>query len=198
MQQDRSRVGIPAGHSILNLIFLAALVLATVSVLLPATGSAQDQDTGSEPATTSNRQAVPGRTGLPLPRFVTLRAAEVNLRSGPGTVYPIEWVYRRRGMPVEIIDEFGNWRRIRDWQDTEGWVHRSMLRGRRGALSIDEKQLLRRRPDSQAPGVVWVEPGVVMELLRCQSDWCAFRVQGFEGWLRRDAFYGLYPDEDPG
>ena len=190
MQDVRSEIGFLAS--------LQAILLAVVLTVLPNTASAQDHDAGSDVSATGASQAVPGRTGLPLPRFVTLRAAEVNLRRGPGTVYPIEWVYRRRGMPVEVIDEFGNWRRIRDWQDTTGWVHRSMLRGRRGALATAEKQLLRRRPNSQAPGVAWIEPGVVMELLRCQSDWCALRVQGFEGWLRRDGFYGIYPDEDPG
>ena len=190
MQHIRSGVGLSA--------CLLAILLAIALTTLPRQTAAQEQDRGAEAAASDPGQAVPGRTGLPLPRFVTLRSGEVNLRSGPGTVYPIEWVYRRRGMPVEVIDEFGNWRRIRDWQDTKGWVHRSMLRGRRGALTTGEKRLLRRRPDSEAPGVAWVEPGVVLELLRCQSDWCALHVQGFEGWLPRNAFYGLYPDEDPG
>ena len=91
------------------------------------------QEAGAQtPAEATQRPAPPGRTGLPLPRFVTLRANEVNLRSGPGTRYPIDWVYRRSGMPVEIIDEFDTWRRIRDWQGTEGWVHQSMVQGRRG------------------------------------------------------------------
>ena len=76
---------------------------------------------GSGPA------AAQSETGLPVPRFVTLRADEVNLRTGPGEQYPIEWIYVRAGLPVEIIAEFGNWRRIRDFEGIEGWVFHSLL-----------------------------------------------------------------------
>jgi len=137
----------------------------------------------------------PGRTGLPLPRFVTLRADEVNLRTGPGTRYPIDWVYRRRGLPVEIVDEFDTWRRIRDWQGTEGWVHQSMVQGQRGILVTGKRHTLRRRPEPGSPGVAMVDAGVIGVLDRCQGDWCEVTAGGFTGWLERDAFYGLYPGE---
>jgi SH3-like domain-containing protein len=81
-----------------------------------------------------------------LPRFVSLRASEVNLRTGPGIRYPIEWVFKRRDLPVEVVDEFESWRRIRDWEGTLGWVHQSMLRGRRTALVTGEPRVLRRAP----------------------------------------------------
>lgn len=136
-----------------------------------------------------------GASGLPLPRFVSLRADEVNLRTGPGTRYPIDWVYRRRGMPVEIIDEFDTWRRIRDWQGTEGWVHQSMVQGQRGILVTGQRHMLRRRPQADAPGVALLDAGVVGVLQRCQGDWCEVSAGGFTGWLPRSAFYGLYPGE---
>jgi SH3-like domain-containing protein len=141
------------------------------------------------------RPAPAGRTGLPLPRFVSLRAEEVNLRTGPGTRYPIDWVYRRRGLPVEIVDEFDTWRRIRDWQGTEGWVHQSMVQGQRGILVTGKRHVLHRRPDAASPGVALVDAGVVGVLERCLGEWCEVRLGGFSGWLERSAFYGLYPGE---
>ncbi len=134
-------------------------------------------------------------SGLPVPRFVSLRSGEINLRTGPGTGYPVDWVYTRRGMPVEVIAEFETWRRIRDWQGTLGWVHQSMLDGRRTALVVGEVQTLRRRPAPDAPAVARVEPGVVGELLECEVRWCRIEVKGYRGWLLRDQFWGAYPAE---
>ncbi len=156
-------------------------------------GASEGGGTGSVQA--EQRPAPPGRTGLPLPRFVTLRADEVNLRIGPGIRYPIDWVYHRAGLPVEIIDEFDTWRRIRDWQGTEGWVHQSMVQGQRGILVTGKRHTLRRRPETEAPGVALVDAGVVGVLERCETDWCEVSVDGYSGWLRRGAFYGLYPGE---
>lgn len=169
-----------------------AAIAAVRAQEAPAAGKAETGPSGEEP---SGRPAPPGRTGLPLPRFVTLRADEVNLRTGPGTRYPIDWVYQRRGLPVEIIDEFDTWRRIRDWQGTEGWVHQSMVQGQRGILVTGKRRTLLRRPEPGAPGVARVDAGVVGELQRCQGDWCQVSAGGFTGWLPRDAFYGLYPGE---
>ena len=181
-------------------ILFSVLLLVLLPVLLwPAlvAGPAAAQEKGPQAAAEESRRPTPpGRTGLPLPRFVTLRAAEVNLRSGPGTRYPIDWVYQRSGMPVEIIDEFDTWRRIRDWQGTEGWVHQSMVRGQRGILVIGQVHTLRRRPEPDAPGVARLEAGVVGELDRCSGEWCQVSAGGYSGWLERQAFYGLYPYED--
>ena len=137
----------------------------------------------------------PGRTGLPLPRFVSLRNDEVNMRAGPGVRYPIEWVYRRRGLPVEIIDEFGNWRRIRDWEGDLGWVHSSMLSGRRTFRVTGQPRILRREPGENAPAVAKLMPGVVGQLESCNGSWCRLSADGYEGWLQREEFYGVYPRE---
>jgi SH3-like domain-containing protein len=140
-------------------------------------------------------QSVGGETNLPLPRFVSLKSSEVNLRTGPGTNYPVDWVFVRRGLPVEVIAEFDVWRKIRDWQGTVGWVHQSMLDGRRTALISGEERTLRRAPAGDAAAVARLTPGVIAALDACEADWCRLEVEGRDGWLRRDEFWGVYPDE---
>jgi len=131
----------------------------------------------------------------PLPYFVSLGSGEVNLRTGPGVRYPIEWVYKRRALPVEVIARFDHWRQIRDWQGTEGWVHQSMLSAHRTLIVIGEKHALRREPKSDAATVAEVEPGVLGEIRDCSGDWCQVSIAGRTGWLPRDAFWGTYPAE---
>jgi SH3-like domain-containing protein len=134
-------------------------------------------------------------TKLPIPRFVSLRSGEVNLRTGPGTNYPVDWVFVRRGLPVEIIAEFDVWRKIRDWQGTVGWVHQSMLDGRRAARITGADRELRREPAEDAAVVARVAPGVIGRLLECEASWCELDAEGYRGWLKRDEFWGVYPDE---
>lgn len=134
-------------------------------------------------------------TGLPLPRFASLRADEVNVRTGPGPRYPVEWVFVRRNMPVEIVAEFDTWRRIRDWQGTEGWAHKSMLSGHRTVMMQGEVRTLRREPTEDSPAVARAETGVVGSLEACDSGWCRVEISGFEGWLKSNEFWGVYPDE---
>jgi SH3-like domain-containing protein len=136
-----------------------------------------------------------GPSGLPLPRFVSLRAAKVNLRTGPGIRYPIEWVYARKGLPLEVIDEFETWRRVRDWQGSVGWVHQSMLSGRRGALVVGAEALLRRAPEDDAAGLARIEAAVVGRLRACARGWCRIEAEGFEGWLHEREIYGVYAGE---
>ena len=136
-------------------------------------------------------------TGLPLPRFVSLRADEVNLRTGPGVQYPIDWVYRRRHLPVEIIAEYNTWRKIRDWQGTEGWVHQSMMSNERTVVVTGKLRTLRHKSDTTGRPVAQAETGVIARLLECPdaSTWCRVEVDGFEGWFRRVEFWGVYGDE---
>ncbi len=134
-------------------------------------------------------------TGLPVPRFVSLRADEVNVRTGPGVRYPIDWVFQRKRMPVEITAEFDTWRKIRDWEGTEGWVHQSMLSGGRTAVITKETRTLRREPSGGAAAVAHAEPGVVGDLETCRNGWCLVNVRGYEGWLRSTDFWGVYEDE---
>ncbi len=140
--------------------------------------------------------SVAAENGLLVPRFVSLRASEVNLRTGPGVRYPVEWVFVRKGIPVEIVAEFENWRKVRDWQGTEGWVHRSMLSGRRTMVTIGERRALRGDPSLGAKVVAQVEPGVYGRIEECEGEWCRLKITGSDGWLRRFEFWGVYPKED--
>tara|TARA_R110000787_G_scaffold145370_3_gene259167 strand:+ start:527 stop:1024 length:498 start_codon:yes stop_codon:yes gene_type:complete len=135
------------------------------------------------------------QTGLPLPRFASLRASKVHLRTGPGVRYPVEWVYQFRNMPVEILAEFDNWRKIRDWQGSEGWVHRTMLAGKRTALVVGGIQPLRRDPSPDSPLVARAEENVLMDVLECGGDWCRVEAVKTRGWMQRSHFWGVYPTE---
>lgn len=136
-------------------------------------------------------------TGLPLPRFVSLRSDEVNLRTGPGVRYPVDWVYTRRDLPVEIVAEYETWRKIRDWQGTEGWVHQSMLSGRRSVVVMGNLRPLRGEDDEQAPPLAMVEAGVVGRLEKCPKNhlFCEVEINATKGWLRRDEIWGVYSNE---
>jgi SH3-like domain-containing protein len=130
-----------------------------------------------------------------LPRFASLRSGEANLRVGPGTRYPIRAVYRRAGMPVEILDEYGNWRQIRDVDGEKGWVHHGLLSGRRTLLVRGGARVLRRNPDPKAPPVLKAQPMVVGTLLRCRREWCYLKIHGYKGWMEKTAFWGVYAEE---
>lgn len=129
------------------------------------------------------------------PRFVTLRADEVNLRTGPGERYPIVWVYHRKGLPVEVVAEFDVWRKIRDAQGTSGWVHERMIADQRSVVVEGVVRTLRDTPSNSAPAVARAEPGVIAHLLECRPAWCRIEAQGIKGWLPRDEMWGVYPDE---
>lgn len=136
-------------------------------------------------------------SGLPLPRFVSLRSDEVNLRTGPGVRYPVDWIYAKRDLPVEVIAEFEGWRRIRDWQGTEGWVHQSMLTGRRTIVVTGALRTLRRDDRDDGPPLAMVESGVMGRLVQCPrgKTVCRVEIDTLQGWLRRDEFWGVHPGE---
>lgn len=129
------------------------------------------------------------------PRFASLSSDEVNVRSGPGTRYPIRWVYTRRNLPVEIVDEYGNWRQIRDMDGETGWLHFGLLSGKRMALIRNAEQTLRHNPDKNSPAVLIAQPSVIGRLLRCTRTWCYMEVAGHKGWLEKSYFFGAYAEE---
>jgi SH3-like domain-containing protein len=136
-----------------------------------------------------------GRGADKAPHFVSLRSDEVNLRTGPGVTYPVEWIIKRRNMPVEVLTEFETWRKIRDFEGTEGWVHQSMLSPRRSMIVVGETRPLRRAPEGNATAVARIEPGVVGSLIECKDQWCRVEVAGFKGWMARAQIWGVYPNE---
>jgi SH3-like domain-containing protein len=136
-----------------------------------------------------------GEAALPLPRFATLHSDKVNLRTGPGPRYPIEWVFVRKDLPVEIVAQFEHWRRIRDWEGTEGWVQEHMLIGKRGVMIRGGVRALRSNPDLGAPLVARAEPGVMARLLECHDSWCRIEASDVTGWVQRADIWGVYPNE---
>lgn len=141
-------------------------------------------------------------TDLPLPRFVSLAVDKANMRTGPGRKYPIKWVYKRKYMPVEIIQEFEHWRKIKDFDGEQGWVHKSLLSGRRTALVIsasaqaDETKVLRAKAEIDSKIIAKLEIGVTADILRCESEFCKVTIGGYSGWLQRKFIYGIYEDEE--
>lgn len=136
-------------------------------------------------------------TGLPLPRFVSLRATEVNMRTGPGIQYPVDWVYKRQYLPMEVVAEYGTWRKIRDWEGNQGWIHQSMLSGRRTLMVTKEMRSIRLDPESKSLPTARVEPGAIGNIVSCSKDsgWCQVEFGKHEGWLRRVDFWGVYRKE---
>ncbi|WP_372054920.1 SH3 domain-containing protein [Tistrella mobilis] len=132
----------------------------------------------------------------PLPRFVSLRSAEVNVRTGPGTRYPVAAIYNRKDLPVEVTAEYENWRKIRDVEGAEGWAHMSLLSGRRTAIIQGEVRTLYNRPAADAVPLLRAEPGVVGRLMACERNWCEMDISNTRAWIRRDEIWGVYPDED--
>lgn len=140
-----------------------------------------------------------GPSGLPVPRFVTLKAAKVNVRKGPSREHALAWVYQRKGLPVEVTAESDDWRKIRDAQGLEGWIQQSMLGGKRNALVAGWVRnggvLLHGRADPDAAAVARLAPGVVAGVESCDGEWCFLDASGYEGYARQSELWGVYPGE---
>jgi SH3-like domain-containing protein len=138
-------------------------------------------------------------SGLPVPRFVSLKAGKVYVRLGPTKDYPVAYVYRRAGEPVEITAEYDNWRRIRDSEGSEGWVWHSLLSGRRTALvapwTKEAALPIRVAASADERTSARLEPKVLVELRRCDGDWCRVEGDGFDGFIEQDRLWGVYPGE---
>jgi SH3-like domain-containing protein len=133
-----------------------------------------------------------------LPRFASMAAERINVRAGPGKQYPIRWVYARAGLPVKIVEAFDTWRRIEDHDGDTGWIHVSLLSGRRTVMLTGDIQPLLRAPDRGARIVLRAEPGVIGRLLACREAWCEVEIARQRGWLERRGLWGLLPGESPG
>jgi SH3-like domain-containing protein len=134
-------------------------------------------------------------TNLPLPRFVSMKANEGNVRRGPSLSHKIDWVFKRRGMPLEITAEYGHWRRVQDRDGFGGWVHYALLSGARTVLIEEDMLTVHARPDTRAPVTAAFELGVVARLGDCQPDWCEITAGGYSGWAPKKKLWGVAPDE---
>jgi SH3-like domain-containing protein len=165
----------------MRFLFLIPLLFV---LIVPVSAAAQE---GADPFRS---------TEYPLPRFVSLRADKVYARTGPGTRYPIRWVFQKKGLPVEIILEYDTWRKIRDIEGSEGWVHQSLLSGARSAIVLGEGNMALHRKDSADSRVLaYAEPQVVVGIEKCRKDWCLADAAGYRGWVSKNNIWGVYPPE---
>lgn len=152
---------------------------------------------GSPPATAAD-QSERGPSGLPIPRFVSLASGTVNVRMGPSTEHKVKWIFHKEGLPVEVVREYGNWRRVRDSDGEEGWVHQALLSGRRTALVgpwRDDNVPLRTNAKRDAPLAALLQPFVLAEVERCDGSWCAISGSGWRGHVEQAYLWGVYPSE---
>ncbi|WP_173935248.1 SH3 domain-containing protein [Chelativorans sp. Marseille-P2723] len=175
----------------LMMLFAAALLITS----LPSVSLAQSS--GSNGGHTLKR----GPSGLPLPRFVSLKSGRVNMRVGPGTQYAVEWLYLKPGLPMEIIQEYDNWRRVRDAEGAEGWINQSLLSGRRTGIAgpwFKGKKAslpLFSKPSENARIVAQVEPGALGDVDTCNGEWCRMTFAGHTGWIAQESVWGVYQGE---
>ncbi|MCB5201231.1 SH3 domain-containing protein [Neorhizobium sp. T786] len=139
-------------------------------------------------------------TGYPVPRFVSLKSNRARMRIGPSTDYATKWVYTHQGMPFEITEEYGNWRRVRDVDGVTGWMSGALLSGDRTAIVgpwLDEPVALRRTASSNGRVAAQLSPKVMMHVGRCDGTWCAVHLQrnGLDGYLDQSSLWGVYPGE---
>jgi SH3-like domain-containing protein len=138
-------------------------------------------------------------SGLPVPRFVSLKADRVTVRGGPDKDHDVAWIYTRAGWPVEITAEFENWRRIRDCDGAEGWVYHALLSGKRmAAVQLKNKTdlaSLYQAPDSHSAVAARLQVGVLGSVKHCTGTWCQISGDGFAGWIEQSALWGVYPGE---
>ena len=147
----------------------------------------------------SAKDAAPTSSGLPVPRYVSLKSDYVNVRAGPTKDNDVAWVYTRSGPPVEITAEFENWRRVRDSEGAEGWVYHSLLSGRRTAVVTmkkkDDLASLYESADTHSEITARLQAGVIAQVKKCDSHWCHVSGNGFDGWIEQQRLWGVYADE---
>lgn len=147
-------------------------------------------------ATGTSAQTLGPETGEPLPRFETLRFDTVRMRRGPGQEYPIAWLFKRKGLPVKVFQEYQDWRRVRDPYGDIGWIKRTQLSRVRYALVVEDRTPLHTAAREGAKVTVLAQTGVVLRIDECRVDWCHASAKGYHGWVRKEALFGVSPEEE--
>ena len=169
----------------------ASLALAApLTAIGPKTAMASDGGAAGDGV----RLTVRG-TGLPVPRFVTLKSGEVNMRAGPGTEYPVLWQYRKKDLPLRVEAEFGVWRKVVDHEETTGWMHQSVVSLKRHALVTTSSARIYASPENGAALVAVAERNALLELQSCPTQWCKVAAGDLRGWVARTAIWGLLDGE---
>ncbi len=161
---------------------IAVIIGFAVTVAILVAGHAQAETRGQV-------------TNLPIPRYVSLKTSEGNVRRGPSLSHKIDWVYQRRDMPLQITAEFGHWRRVQDRDGQGGWIHYSLLSGNRTVIVDRDLTPLFLKPDADAPVNAYAEAGVVAQLGECLAEWCRISAGGERGWVEKAALWGVGTDE---
>ena len=179
--------------------FLMAGVMAlAVGLAMPGVAQAQAEAQAETQAETRPETRAEDRgpvTNLPLPRFVTLKASEANVRRGPSLTHRIDWVFTAKGMPLEVVGEYGHWRRVRDHDGVGGWVHYTLLSGARAGLVQRDQAPLFARADTGSTLNASMETGVIVALERCGPLWCKGKTGGHKGWVMKADLWGVGDDE---
>ena len=188
------------GSIILSLACIGVAGAVGWSLFAKRVDSQANAEKGAVTGSIGKEAAKPvGPSGLPIPRFVSLKAEKVNVRRGPSSDHPVAWVFQRKGLPVEIVAEFENWRRIRDSDGEEGWILQNMLAGKRTAEIAPWKQgqnvPLMSGPKPAAGVVAQVGSGVVAEVEHCDGEWCELSAGGYDGFVQQTQLWGVYPGE---
>lgn len=134
-------------------------------------------------------------SGMPIPRFVSLKFNEVNVRVGPGKRYPIRYVYKRQHLPVQIVEEFAHWRKIKDFEGATGWVQKAQLDGLRTAMIMDKPQNLYPDPEVKRAPIIRAAPQVIAPVIECLPDWCQLEIATTRAWIRKADIWGVGREE---
>lgn len=131
----------------------------------------------------------------PIPRFASLKSSESNFRIGPSVNYPIKWVYIKKGMPMEIISEFANWRKVRDIEGDVGWVHHSLLSGKRKAIIVggENQPLFTSTTNNHIKA--FLEPGLIVKIEECDIAFCKVDMESYNGYVAKQSLWGVYEEE---
>jgi SH3-like domain-containing protein len=184
-------------------MLFAALAFAVAGGIVYAfTGSESNTTVSTAVAAQDNEPSTKlpqTQTGLPLPRFVSLKSERVNVRRGPSNEHSVAWVFTRKALPVEIVAEYDHWRRIRDSEGAEGWVYHSLLSGRRTVIAapwangaaID----LHSAAKASSSLVAKVSSGAVGSLNSCDGKWCSAEFGSYQGYIPQERLFGVYPNE---
>ncbi|CAN1570422.1 Protein of unknown function DUF1058 [Rhabdaerophilaceae bacterium] len=171
---------------------LGACAGVLLAMLAVGTACAQDRVASTE-------RNIGSVTRQPIPRFVSLKPSDTPMREGPSKDHSIRWIFKREGLPVEVIAEHEQWRRVRDSESTEGWVYFGRLSNRRTVIVLAGKDRPERdlyTKDNEASGVLArLQPGVIANVESCAGDWCEVSVDGFKGFIRKASVWGVYPEE---
>lgn len=128
------------------------------------------------------------------PYFVALRSNKVNCRTGPAKRYPIKWVYLKKNLPLEVIDKFEHWRKVRDYKKDSCWIHKSLLKNSRFVITAKEATAYDEPTPFSTP-LFKMEEKVLGSVIKCKQSWCRININENTGWVAKDDIWGIYPEE---